>query len=260
MKMKFIVALKLRNVEEMHQEFLDVSMPSTSKYGNFLSLESISSRFGPRGEDKAKVVDFFASIPGATIDDGGKYGDMISVSAPIANVENFLKTKLSFKKHKLALSPKRALRADAPLTIPRDIEEHISFVSLNSPVMHVIANGEKWIKDEKAKAGDEAASAVLVSRGNEEALISFKPVCQDGSNNDANPPCANVGAAPSFTISISAHANNKADPYLLNTDSTVFTVPNANVFCYNAYNGGACVPGNNGFNGRNCTCLTKVTR
>ena len=42
---KFIVALKLRNVDSMQKEFLAVSNPKSSSYGKFLGLKNFLTFF-----------------------------------------------------------------------------------------------------------------------------------------------------------------------------------------------------------------------
>jgi subtilase family serine protease len=267
----FTVAFNLRNVKEMHDEFLAVSMPSSYRYGQYLSLEEISDRFGPTRQDREAVVQFFESIHGARVDGLNHKGDMITVTAPVHAIEQRLGTKLSYRRNKQALTSKKALRSDEPLSIPEDIQHLISFVSLNSPVTHVYPRAGSAMKpqEELLRRGtrsleddpDEDAATqqtIGVTQGNTEALLSFVAYCGDGTRNQASPPCSNLpsAAAPTgFSVSVTAHNNDVNNAYQLDASPLSFDVSSESVYCYNSYSHDEC----NGFAGNNCTCLMKVS-
>ncbi len=256
---KFVVALKLNDVEAMRQEFLRVSDPMSSSYGQHLTTAQLNARYGPTSEEKEKVIAHFQKIDGAEVS-YSEHGDMLQVSAPASAVEEALQTKLAWVKDSRKLSDKKSLRAKAGLFIPDEIGDLISFISLNSPVNHVLPRGAQALKQRNEVAAaklseEQAVASVGITAGNEEALIRFTPYCNGVLNVDS-PPCSSLPLldVPLFTFSVTAHANNKSNPYLLNTDPTVFTVKNTAAYCYNTFTAQTC----GGNDGRNCTCLTKV--
>lgn len=262
---RFIVALNLRNVEELKDTFLQVSDPTSTAYGKHLSLEDTSTRFGATKEDKQAVVDFFHKIPGSTVK-ANEFGDLIEITAPVHGIESSLETKLSWFAHSKQRSVQKSLRCVRSMTIPDHISNKLSFISLNSPINHIYPRGAKSLKMKESNAinsensfentNADAAQTLSVTGGNEEALIRFSPLCGDGSLNTYNPPCGNLAAdnIPTFTATVTSHANNKTNPYVLDTDPMVFTIKNKNVYCFNEYSKVAC----GGNDASNCTCVAKV--
>jgi hypothetical protein len=205
-----------------------------------------------------------------------------------------LQTELAWVGHSRRATEKRSVRATKALHVPEDLHAHIAFLSLNSPVNHAMPRAAKALaqrrKEEReaataATAGanpsknqdqhkmeqqqrdrridnamaDAAAGLVGISPGNEEALAIFQPFCGLGSTvpNTENPPCQSSAAEnqPAFTVRVTRHANNQADPYLLSEEPTVIQVPAAAVYCYNSQTTAAC----SGTDGLDCMCVTKVS-
>lgn len=132
---KFIVALKHRDINALKKELLDVSMPSSHKYGKHLSVSDIRSKFSPTQREFDGVLNYFSSIPGAYVE-SNKIGSMLQVTAPLQSVEQHLMTKLAWFRHTEEDTPKRSLRAISSLNIPSELQNIISFISLNSPISH----------------------------------------------------------------------------------------------------------------------------
>jgi hypothetical protein len=257
---KFVVALKLNDVEGMRQQFLEVSNPKSSSYGRHLTSSQINARYGPSAEEKERVIDHFKKIEGAEVKIG-QHGDMLQVVAQIGAIESVLNTKLAWVTDSRKLSDKKSIRSTMELEIPAEIDDLISFISLNSPVNHVLPRGAAALKQRQAvdkarETEEEAAASVSITAGNEEALIRFTPNC-NGAINTLSPPCYDLPAdqLPTYTFSVTTHANNKTDSFLLDTDPVNFVVKNNAVYCYNSYTAQTC----GGFDGKNCTCLTKVS-
>jgi hypothetical protein len=276
MTAKFIVAFALRDVDHMHSTFLDVSNPTSKNYGKYLSLEEVSSRYGPSAAERAKVTDFFRAISGATVLENG--GDLFEVAAPIGSIHQALNTELGWVTHAGEKTAKKSLRARKAISLPADLHPLISFVSLNAPVNHAVPSASRTLAQRRAKerkdAGIEVArddhhdnalrdaetGSVGISAGNQEALAFFKPYCGLGaaSTNQENPPCASSDAVdmPTFTVSVSEHANELGNTYLTSQEPVVYTVPASTVYCYNTYTTAGC----SGADGNNCTCIAKVTQ
>ena len=245
---KFTVALKIRNEEEMRLEFLDVSNPKSSKYGKFYSQAQLNEKFGISLQDRLKVIEYFETIPGSKVSGRNELGDFITVEAPIESVENTLKTKLTWHSNEYNPTGKKGLRATSDIFIPNNIHNYISFVSLNSPITHVVPRA---VKDKQSQ------NSVGVTAGNQEALVRFQPICGDGSLNEASPPCSNLGdkdLIPKFNILVSSRYENKTNPYALNTDPYLFDVPGADVYCYNSGTFLTCT----GSDGPSCICIVKA--
>ena len=271
-KIKFIVALSLRNVADMHSTLMDVSNPKSAVYGKFLSREELNANYGHSAANKQKVVDFFRSMPGAEVK-ADPLSALFEVTASVNSIQSSLHTELSWVKHSRKLTDKKSVRAVRPIVVPEELHDLISFVSLNAPVNHAMpraakalakrrkeARGDAIVRDESIGVALDAAAAgsVGVSPGNEEVLTFFRPKCgiDAVTPNEQNPPCSTSSAAntPYFVFDITAHANSQSDPYLLSDEPKTVYVPTTAVFCYNTYTTVAC----SGNDGKNCTCIAKV--
>lgn len=288
-KVKFTVALKLKDGDSLNQEFLDISTPGSPKYGKHLNIHEIQSKFGPNTAEKMEVVTFFESIPGAKVNGRNLPGDFITIEAPISAVEDMLETKLSWRVHRHQLSKSRSLRADKAISLPDRVQSLISFISLNTPIAHVttgdvlkreeqmkelVSKDRSYLpipkrvekKEVKTKRTSKAvgiqtpSDEVFISRGNEEAIISFPLYC-NGELNDYNPPCPDLEislAVSIYSYSNSPLASDYDSSYLLDTDPTVFTFPKASVYCANSYTAKDCGVNGPTTDATNCTCMAKL--
>ena len=186
-----------------------------------------------------------------------EFGDFISVQASIENIEHGLHTQLGLFHHKRNLITKNALRALSPIRIPYDLHEYISFVSLNAPANFLGPKTTQVMNDYTVSTPFNAS--VSVTGGNEEALISFKAFCGDGSLNNFNPPCTNldsVSVPTSFQVAVTSYANERSsNPTQLDTDPLIFNIRPAKIYCFNTFSRYACGGEDDG---RNCTCTAKV--
>lgn len=236
----------------MHQEFLDVSIPTNPKYGKHLTLEQIKQKYGPKEADKERVVKFFRTISEAEVK-LAENGDIMTVTASVIAVEQALCTKLSYRKHS---NGARAIRADTNLCIPKDIASLVSFISLNSPISHLQPRAAKSHRRRNLKA-HAAQASISVTRGNEEAIVRFQPVCGNGVLNTASPPCSNVGDLmfiPDLVVSVNRLANSKTDPYSLETDPLVFNLDSSQITCLDSSTLSVPCDGSSS----QCTCVAKV--
>ena len=273
---RFVVALKLRDTDQMHQHLQAVSNPSSPSYGQYLTLEELNSRYSVSTSDRKKVVDFFSSIPGAQVH-ADQLSDMFEVSAPVSSIHTHFQTELNWFSHAKGHIEAKSLRAVKPLAIPEHLHELISFVSLNAPVSRVVPRAAKSLSKrhkenlrgaiEQTQVQDNhfAASAnadlqmISIQPGNEEALATFRPFCglNATTTNQENPPCATAGAAnqPAITVTVTQHANILNNTYLIEQEPTVYNVPLSSIYCYNNVTHVAC----SGADGSHCNCIAKVS-
>jgi hypothetical protein len=367
-KVEFFVALKLRDGDGMREELHDVSMPSRPSYGRHLSIDEIKEKYSPTNDDVASVKNYFEGIVGAEVHVNA-VGNMMQVSASMLSIEKHLNTKLGFVKHHMDLTPKRSLRAMDQMTIPADVADKISFISLNAPVSHAkpqstktrktlsaehitdlvdesittlseephrsfdvtldelkqglsgsqigdesfgtntfgrslgsrVSNAESVYahllhddatataramafdfvdtiegtednsKDSRRRlqvdfdwegvglgSSDPSKRLVIVTPGNDEAVIRFAPTCPDGQLNQMSPPCYNrdlsLNEIPEFTAFVVTYSNFRYNMYRSAANPFIFPLQPRDIFCYNSYTTKLCA-GNEGFN---CTCFTKV--
>lgn len=249
---EFTIALKLNNIDKLHQKFLEISSPSSLRYGQYYSLQQIFHEFGPKANDKQLVIEFIQSISKDTkVQSLHEYGDMFTVKAPVHSIEDFFKTKLVWMKNTNDQIQNRAIRAKLKLQIPIDIANKISFISLDIPVTYTIPRSKKHIQSIDAK---DYLSTISVSSGNEAAIITFTPVCGDGSTNQANPPCSNLSPdlIPTITVTTNQFAkDSNSNEYTLTSTGLQYVLNPTNIFCSNTA-GSTCTIDS-------CTCKTKVS-
>ena len=187
-----------------------------------------------------------------------EFGDFISVQASIENIEHGLHTQLGWFYHKRNLITKNALRALSPIRIPNNLQEYISFVSLNAPANFMGPKTTQVTNDYTVSTPFNAS--VSVTAGNEEALISFKAFCGDASMNNYNPPCTNLDSAlvpTSYQVAVTPYANQRSsNPTQLDTDPLIFNIRPSKIYCFNTFSKFACGGEDDG---RNCTCTAKVS-
>lgn len=251
----FLVALEMRNVDKLRDEFMTVSNPKSSRYGKFYDLHGLHENFSLESSDRAMVVGFFESIPGAVVQGQDSLGDFLYVRAPIQSIEETLSTKIEYF---IPKNPKRSVnegfyRAIQDLMIPSHIEQFISFTSLTSPIHNLTPRMSKAAYQDMS-----SYASVSVMQGNEEALVQFVAECGDGLTNYRNPPCSNLtaGLRPLYTIRVTEQPANISNPYDLTTEPLTFAVSSDDVYCFDSV---SKVPCNGTLGSGTCYCLLKVS-
>ena len=274
---QFIFALNVVNASGMHDELMLVSNPKSESYGRYLSHDDIHTRFGISANNKAKVLSYFESTISDAVARCSDDSDLCTVSANIGHIEAALRTELHWHCDARGLSSRSSIRASRAINIAKEIEPFISFISLNSPINHLMPRGSKYLSGKsddnddndntrsesnnlvkKAKTSNETTYRYAgITTGNDEVLAHFVVYCGDGQRNTVSPPCSDrpdVSLVPSFAIFVTTHANNVSDPHVTSSKPMTFLIDSSDVYCYNVYNSATC----SGIDGKNCTCLTKV--
>ena len=249
-RVSFFVGLKTKQtMEQIQAELLAVSTPKSRHYGKHWSLERVRNEVYANEDTKDLIVSWLKRSLGesAQIDSSGAF---IQVKSSVSDCERAFGTKMHLFSH--ASSGKRALRATTKLNIPSEFSEHITFFSLNAPIMAAKTSALKT----HAEAQAAAASPVLkVTAGNNEALVGpFVAYCSDGLVNQQSPPCKGEKLIPAFTAISHAFANNRSDPFSLDSDPEVIEIALNTIACLNTFTKKTC----SGQDANNCTCYAKV--
>jgi subtilase family serine protease len=254
-ELEFLVALEMRNIDELRNEFIAVSDPKSARYGQYYDLRRLNQEFSLKLSDREAVVRFFASIPGARVEGHDSLGDFLNVRAPIKSIEESLATKVEFfiPANTQRSANRGSYRAVYDLAIPSNIEKHIAFTSLTAPIHNLTPRLTK--SDFNAES---SAASIGVVQGNEEVLVQFTASCGDGSSNNVNPPCSNLspGYQPLFTIQVTEQSLDTSDTADLTTEPLTFVVEASDVYCYNSE---TVLPCDGTINDGTCLCLAKVS-
>lgn len=244
----FFLGLKLKmGHDTLQHHLLDVSTPRSPNYGKHWSLDKVRREVYASEDVKQGIAIWLRESLGASAEVDAS-GAFIKVKSTVVDVERAFGTELGVFHH--AASGKTTLRALRSVTIPSHLEAHISFVSLNAPVMSIRTNALK------SSTNSEASLATMkVSAGNKEAMAYFQAFCSDGSLNVQSPPCKGDSSIPSFTAVATAYANNRSDPFSLEQDLLSIEIPSSSIGCFNSFTLKTC----SGNDGNNCTCLAKVS-
>ena len=239
-KHTFYIAMKLRNKELLHNELMDISNPKSMRYGKYYAIHDIKSNFGPSDYIKYKVENFLAGLDG--YHEFSLAHDMIKVTASVESIENVFGTKLRYLKRDL--DNKMSLKAIEALTkVPIDLHEHISFISLNSPIHSIQADAYE-IKHKSNVVNEVLEYNVSIYQTTASAaLIGFTPIC----------PSNVLISECDYKISVTSYNSNYTYSYQIDSDSVDFSLKfNENVICSDSYTDSSCT------SSTNCTCLAKV--
>lgn len=174
----FYIAMNYPSPDKMREELLAISDPrKKDKYGKHLSLNTFKEKYSPSGEAMGAVKSFFLGM------DGGREeitenlsGAMIKVTSRLSAIHKKFSTQLAL--HEYGTSTQSILKAVTDLSLPAELEEYISFISLNAPVSPSEFTYRR-VKSAK-KLMDVNASTIGVTGGNKEAIVKFTPTCANG--------------------------------------------------------------------------------
>lgn len=218
--------------DEIHARLMDVSSPKSPSYGKFYSQDRVAAEVWATSETRASVAAFFQQAlgPSAHLQHEGAF---LEIVAPVRAVETAFATSLAWYQH--SESSKRALRCTTALHhIPGNVAQHLTFLSINSPIMNLASTAVK-ASQRAAQVLEPSSTTLSVTPGNKEAMVSFKPLCSNGAQNQYNPPCSTDATPPVFAAVAEQFHNNRSDPYNMIADPLDFPITRTNIFCYNSY-------------------------
>eukprot|EP00607_Mallomonas_marina_P010095 CAMPEP_0182420778 /NCGR_PEP_ID=MMETSP1167-20130531/5842_1 /TAXON_ID=2988 /ORGANISM="Mallomonas Sp, Strain CCMP3275" /LENGTH=669 /DNA_ID=CAMNT_0024597203 /DNA_START=38 /DNA_END=2047 /DNA_ORIENTATION=+ len=132
----FYVHMKLRNEDQLTADLISVSDPESSEYGNHFTMQQINEKYSPLAEDVDKVTTFFNNIENVEIENNLQR-NFLKISAQVEHIENALGTTLQVHHNEIHKDAK-IIRAVQSLNIPDDVSTLLSFVSLTTPVSHIV--------------------------------------------------------------------------------------------------------------------------
>lgn len=124
-------AVKQQNVEQLQQELLAVSMPSSARYGKHLTNTEVHDLVAPRVEDVDAVKSFIASY-GIEPRELTPNGDMIGATVSVQLAEKMLAAKYQTLHHEA--SNTSVQRAPGGYKLPTEIAAIVDFVT---PTVHL---------------------------------------------------------------------------------------------------------------------------
>jgi len=245
-KHTFYVAMKLRNKELLHNELMDISDPKSMRYAKYYSIHDIKNNFGPTDYIKLKMENFLSNLDG--VYEFSLANDMVKVTASIESIENVFGTKLRYLKREL--DSKKSLKAVETLTkVPNDLHEHISYISLNTPIHSLQADAyEMKINKQNNNLVNQVMEVMEYNVSTYQttasaALIGFTPIC----------PSKSLITDCDYKITVTSYNSNYTYSYLINTDGEDFSLKfNENLICTESNTGNSCTISTN------CTCLAKI--
>ena len=122
-RLELTFAIKLRNVEELHNKLMKASSPKSADYGKLLSFEQVNSLTMPNDE---AVKDIIAFLKEHGIENYKVVGGFIKTVVDVKVAEKVLSTKYNSFKHKE--SGKTVVRC-SEYALPEKIAAHVDFVS-----------------------------------------------------------------------------------------------------------------------------------
>ena len=223
-------------------------------------------RYGPLPGDRDRVLRYLRSLDHIIIHED-QWGDMVTVTATAAAIEQLFSTRLGWVSHSLGVTQKRAVRAREPLTVPSELHPLIDFISLNCPVNHARPRASSALRRRDQEGGDisrsRSTSALRVYLGNEEAYVYFQPLCGSDPLSPANnqsPPCNEsqpMDRPSHYQFVVSKHTDSGAD---LDLQPIVQTLRYSAISCFEQKSG-ASNPCRGGSMTRSadCTCIAKLS-
>lgn len=157
----------------MSNMLLQISDPTSPKYGQHLTLNKIKDLFGPSNLDVEIVTSYLSKMEGVMID-YNNVKDLLRVTATIGDIQKLMKTKISKHTHKYSESKKDFFRIVSSCHIPSHVANVMSFISLNTPLMNVrmSTNNNMKTKDIALKQKINVKGASSISGSTTPSVLS----------------------------------------------------------------------------------------
>eukprot|EP00761_Pharyngomonas_kirbyi_P011124 gb/GECH01011148.1/.p1 GENE.gb/GECH01011148.1/~~gb/GECH01011148.1/.p1 ORF type:complete len:557 (+),score=103.76 gb/GECH01011148.1/:1-1671(+) len=125
-RLTFSLALKQQNTDRLEEIFNAVSDPTSSEYGNHLTVDEITELVAPKQSTIDTVLQWLSS-EGVTDHTMVPNKDFINIETTLAVAERLFGVEFHEIKH--SKSDARLVRAHGPYTVPTHVAEHLDFVS-----------------------------------------------------------------------------------------------------------------------------------
>jgi tripeptidyl-peptidase-1 len=124
-------AVAQTNADELEAKLLRVSDPASEEYGQHLSLEEVNAFVAPRPESIARITEWLRSKHVDVERDLRPHPasqEFLVLRTTVQHAEQILGTKFSRFSHEMA-GGKKVMRTSKPYYLPKEVAEHIDFVS-----------------------------------------------------------------------------------------------------------------------------------
>lgn len=127
--LELIFALKQRNVDKLEKLFWQVSEPTHTSYGKYLTMEQVHALVQPSQETLTTVLEWLNQFPGAEVK---HLNDYLIVNVPKSVAEQMLDCEFHYYQHKA--TGKRIIRAVGDYSLPHHVARASRQGSVYSPL------------------------------------------------------------------------------------------------------------------------------
>jgi len=124
-EIKLIIAIKQRNVDILERIFWEVSDPTSTSYGEHLTMDDITKIVAPEESVLDAVFHWLDGHP-ITFKELTPNKDMLTIKLPLKSAEELLQTEYHLYRHRTG---KEAVSSMGPYTAPAHISKHLDFIT-----------------------------------------------------------------------------------------------------------------------------------
>mmetsp|Transcript_5879 Transcript_5879/g.8066 ORF Transcript_5879/g.8066 Transcript_5879/m.8066 type:complete len:871 (-) Transcript_5879:124-2736(-) len=204
LEMSVLIGLVVDQRDQLDDLLVKVSNPHSSEYGKYLNADDISKISSPDEEMIGKLLQWLEQSEGTILINKSK--DMVNLKGTINRLEKLFSTNLEWHAHSNALVPEKYLRATQNISVPEDLQDIISFISINSPIItkqrkryspQSGATKHHTIFSEFATELTPAPGNLLVSGRENSAILGFSLYCW---SEEKKSPLCDANLLPSFLV------------------------------------------------------------
>ena len=151
------IALKQQRLDELEQLVKEVSDPSHSKYGQYLSRQEVTNLVGSSAVTVQAVRDWLSEINGIQEVKLLPSGDFLSFRAPVSVVETLFAIQLHDVRHKHAPAATFA-RSLQPVSIPASLSAHIDHIG-GLDVFPILRHSQMQMRTRAATATEHSSTS-----------------------------------------------------------------------------------------------------